>query len=284
MSTENLTYQPSLIAKMARILLPLMQKTLPHGMYKFTYNFFYNSYKWVLRNSYIFRVLSTNLFGDKEQKLRARLTWKLLPYTMGGRKALENAFDIISKVERKNVPGVLIECGVAEGGTAAMLVLANKELGKTNREKWFFDSYEGLPEPSEEDYINGKAGGFIRPLPKGSCLGTIEQVSELMYDTLGMSKDEVHLVKGWFQDTVPDHKDKVGDTIAVLRLDGDWYESTKIPLDNFYDKLSKGGVVIIDDFGTCYGAERATNEFRHQQGITTPLIPDGRGGVWFEKV
>ena len=283
MSTEKFAYQPSPVARFARVLIPLMQKILPRSTYRTTYNTLYNSYKWLLRKSYILNVLKANLVGNKSQKLRAILTWKLLPYTMGGHKALENAFDVIAKVERENVPGVLIECGVAEGGTAAMLSLANKELGKENRTKWFFDSYEGLPKPTEEDYVNGKPGGFIRPLPEGSCLGTIEQVSTLMYDTLSMTKDEVHLVKGWFQDTVPLNKDNVGDAIAVLRLDGDWYESTKIPLENFYDKLSKGGVVIIDDYGTCYGAERATTEFRKERGIITPLIPDGRGGVWFEK-
>jgi len=281
-SNLNTFYKPFFLARLARYTIPILRKILPNSIYKLVYNWLYFLYKWSLRKSYFFRIIVINIFGDKEDKLRSSLTWKLLPYTMGGRKALENAFDIISLVERNKIPGVLIECGVAEGGTAAMLALANKELGANVREKWFFDSYEGLPEPTEEDYINGKAGGFIRPLPKGSCLGTLEQVGDLMFNTLNMSEDEVHLIKGWFQDTVPANKDKVGDAIAVLRLDGDWYESTKIPLDNFHEKLCKGSVVIIDDYGTCYGAERATNEFRNEHNITTPLNPDGRGGVWFE--
>jgi O-methyltransferase len=283
MSTENLTYKPSIVARLARVVIPLMQRILPRSAYKLIYDMLYNSYKWLLRKSYVFHLFAANFFGSKESKLRAKLTWKLLPYTMGGRKALENAFDLVAKIERENVLGVLVECGVAEGGTAGMLALANRELGKNNRTKWFFDSYEGLPEPTVEDYINGKAGGFIRPLPKGSCLGTIEQVSELMFNTLKMEKEEVHLVKGWFQDTVPVEKENIDDFIAILRLDGDWYESTKIPLDNFYDKISVGGFVIIDDYGTCYGAKKATNEFRQERGITSPLMPDGRGGVWFRK-
>jgi hypothetical protein len=201
---------------------------------------------------------------------------------MGGRKALENTFDIVRKIEHERVPGALVECGIAEGGTAAMLALANKKLGITNREKWFFDSFEGLPEPTEEDYINGKAGVFIRPLPKGSCLGTIEQVSELMFLTLNLAEAEVNLIKGWFQETIPSYKEKIGD-IAILRLDGDWYDSTKIPLENFYEKVSSGGIVIIDDYSTCFGSKKATDEFRMKQNITSPLIPDDRGGVWFEK-
>ena len=127
----------------------------------------------------------------------------------------------------------MVECDVAEGGTAAMMALTNRELGTNTRQKWFFDSYEGLPEPTAKDYEEGgKAGHFIRPLQKGACLGTIEQVSDLMFDKLHLPKSEVHLVKGWFQETVPVHRVRIG-PIAVLRLDGDWYESTKIPLENF---------------------------------------------------
>ncbi|MFM7447889.1 MAG: TylF/MycF/NovP-related O-methyltransferase, partial [Leptolyngbyaceae cyanobacterium] len=91
-----------------------------------------------------------------------------------------------------------------------------------------------------------------------------------------------HLIKGWFQDTVPVYRDKVG-PIAILRLDGDWYESTKIPLDNFYDLIVPGGAVIVDDYATCFGSRRAVDEFRLNRDIKSPLNPDGRGGVWFEK-
>jgi len=277
-------YKPSYAGRIAYVIIPILNKLLPQKIYIILYNILYFTYKWILMKSYLLKVLGAYLSGDGNSILRAKLTWKLLPFTMGGRKALENAFDIIALVEREKIPGVLIECGVAEGGTAAMLGLANKELGNFNRTKWFFDSYEGLPEPTAEDYINDKAGNFIRPLPKGSCLGTLEQVSELMYTTLGMTKDEVHLVKGWFQDTVPLYKDKVGEEIAVLRLDGDWYESTKVPLENFFEKVSIGGIVIIDDYYTCFGSKRATDEFRDNLNIITPLNPDGRGGVWFRKI
>ena len=85
-------------------------------------------------------------------------------------------------------------------------------------------------------------------------MGTIEQVSELLFDKLNLPKDKITLVKGWFQDTAPANKDKVGQ-IAILRLDGDWYESTKIPLENFYQNVSSGGCIIIDDYATCYGSK-----------------------------
>jgi O-methyltransferase len=121
--------------------------------------------------------------------------------------------------------------------------LTSRELGTIKRLKWFFDVYEGLPEPTDEDFKDGKAGEFIQPLSKGSCIGTIEQVGSLLFDKLQLPRDEVHLVKGWFQDTVPSNRNLVG-PIAVLRLDGNWYESTKAPLKNTDDQISLGGPVI----------------------------------------
>ncbi|MGE0503338.1 MAG: TylF/MycF/NovP-related O-methyltransferase [Rhizobiaceae bacterium] len=275
-------YRPGLVGRFARILIPMLHRTLPAGAYRVAYDALYNGYRQVLRRSYLFRYAVAQVFGDEDDKLRTKLTRRLLPFTMGGRKALENAFDVVALAERRRIPGALVECGVAEGGTAGMMALASRALGRAPREKWLFDSYEGLPEPTLEDYEGGRTGQFIRPLPRGACLGTIEQVSELMFGNLGLPRDEVHLVKGWFQDTVPAHRTDVGQ-IAVLRLDGDWYESTKIPLENLYDRVSPGGFVIVDDYATCFGSRRAVDEFRAERGVSAPLLEDGRGGIWFEK-
>lgn len=279
----DLEYKPSLLAKVARLIIPVLRTVLPSTLFIWIYDALYFIYKKLARCSYASRLLRVILFkSNRIDQICARLTWKLLPYTMGGYKALENAFHVVEKIERKAVLGALVECGVAEGGAAAMLALANKELHGLPRDKWFFDSYEGLPEPTKEDYIDGRAGSFVRPLPKGSCLGTLEQVSELMFETLRLPASEIKLIKGWFQDTVPQHAASIGQ-IAVLRLDGDWYESTLIPLEHFFPKLESGGVVIVDDYGTCHGSKRATDEYRERFNITTPLRSDGRGGVWFEK-
>ncbi|MEN6508296.1 MAG: TylF/MycF/NovP-related O-methyltransferase [Smithella sp.] len=278
----NIVYKPSLIGRIARWLIPMLQRVMPFRLFKMVYDFLYVFYTKAIHISYYRCVLMAKLFGDMNDAIRASLTFKLLPYTMGGPKALENAFAITALVEQKKIEGALVECGVAKGGTAAMMALTNREIGSVVRQKWFFDSFEGLPEPTDDDYKNGKAGHFVRPLQKGDCLGTIEQVSKLFFELLGFPRNEVHLVKGWFQDTVPAHKDKIGQ-IAVLRLDGDWYESTKIPLENFYDEINTGGYVIIDDYATCFGSRKATDEFRAARNITSILHPDGRGGAWFEK-
>jgi hypothetical protein len=280
--SNTITYAPSVVGRTARFVLPVLHKLLPPRGYAAVYEIAYNSYKRLLHFKHWLAVTSRRPFASEKRKLRDDLSLALLPHTMGGRKALENAFDVVARVEAGGIPGALVECGVAEGGTAAMMAMTSKALGGSARDVWLFDSYEGLPEPTVEDYHDGRAGEFIRPLPKGACLGTIEQVSELFFGKLGFPRDQVHLVKGWFQDTVPLNRGKVPQ-IAVLRLDGDWYESTRIPLENFYDQVSPGGFVIIDDYATCFGSRRAVDEFRVERGISTRLHEDGRGGVYFQK-
>ncbi|MDA9657595.1 TylF/MycF family methyltransferase [Alphaproteobacteria bacterium] len=280
--SEKVEYNPSFSGRLARIVIPILHCVLPFSMYTKVYDTLYNTHKKMVYLKYFSIVLMSKIFASEEQKLKTSLTLKMLPFSMGGPKALENAFEVTALIEKKEVQGSLVECGVAEGGTAAMMALTSQKLGKKTRTKWFFDSYEGLPEPTPEDYEEGKTGHFIRPLPRGSCLGTIEQVQDLMFNNLNFTENDVHLIKGWFQNTIPKYKDKVS-SIAILRLDGDWYESTKIPLENLYDNVNKGGYIIIDDYATCFGSRKAVDEFRKQRNITTPLLLDGRGGVWFEK-
>lgn len=275
-------YNPPFAAKIARLILPIINFLLPKFLYETIYNFLYKSYKIKLRFLYFLKFKWYKVFGDNEIKQKTELTYKFLPYTMGGSKALENAFDIIRFIEKKKIEGSIVECGVAEGGTSAMMAMTSKLYSTRVRDKWLFDSFEGLPDPTEEDYIAGKTGNFIRPLPKGACLGTIEQVSKLMFDKLKFSRDEVYLIKGWFQKTIPIEKSKIG-KIAVLRLDGDWYESTLIPLTNLFDQVVLGGYVIVDDYLTCHGSKKAVDEFLEHRNLKISLNQDGRGGVWFEK-
>lgn len=281
-SARSIEYRVSLAGKLARKVIPWMQAALPPHVYRFVYDTLYAFYKSLGRVAYLRRVAAALVTGNRAAFRRSTLTHRLLPFTMGGSKALENAFDVTSMAEEKGIAGALVECGVAQGGTAAMMAMTNRIRGSHPRQKWFFDSYEGLPEPTEEDYQDGALGHFVRPLPRGSCLGTIEQVSDLLFGRLRFSREEIRLVKGWFQDTVPAQRDAVG-PIAVLRLDGDWYESTKIPLDHFFDQITPGGFVIIDDYATCHGSRRATDEFIAERGLPVVLHEDGRGGIWFQK-
>jgi O-methyltransferase len=283
MSTKEqlLDYKRSFVANLARLILNAAHKCLPQRAYNWLYNSMRLVYWAFQRTAYRCRVISARLGGNTEYATKVRLVHELLPYTMGGPLALESAFDVTARVERNKVDGALVECGVARGGCAAMMGLASKHFG-ADRKLWLFDSYEGLPEPTNDDFKDGAVGRIVGPLAAGMLVGTIEQVSDLMFNTCGFSKDRVSLVKGWFQDTLPVTKDTIGE-IALLRLDGDWYESTKCCLDNLYDQVTPGGCVIIDDYATCFGCEKAVTEFLESRNIVADLVPDGRGGAWFHK-
>lgn len=281
MNEKPLEYKRSFAANMARTVLKSAQKLMPQKAYNSLYNSMRKVYWAFQRTAYKAHAASAKLSGDELYKAKTELTNKLLPYTMGGPLALESAFDVVAKAEEAKIEGALVECGVARGGCAAMMASASAHFG-SNRKLWLFDSYEGLPAPTDDDFKDGSVGRVVGPLAEGMLVGTVEQVSELMFNTCAFSRDDVTLVKGWFQDTLPVTKDKIGG-IAVLRLDGDWYESTKCCLENLYDQVATGGFVIIDDYATCYGCEKAVTEFFEARHIDAELVPDGRGGAWFQK-
>jgi len=226
---------------------------------------------------------------DSEKRIMIDLIKTVLPHTMVGRGGLITTYKVVKDVERQDIEGCLVECGVARGGSAALMLLtselfAPKNSARDARTAWLFDSFEGLPSSTTED-------GFLRKpnhnnksswdLAEGYCLGALEEVEELLFKKLEFDTSKVFLIKGWFQDTLPEHKDKVGD-IAVLRLDGDWYESTKCCLENLYDNVIEGGYVIVDDYALV-GCRKAADEFLTSQGEHPEIIPDGRGGGWFKK-
>ena len=278
---NSIIYRPSLINRFGKYFLLFLKSFLSDYKYSQISKHIHAIYKKILRQKYFISFLLKYLFLSKEKKIKKYLTYKLLPFTMGGYHALENAHDVTNIVDKNEIDGCIIECGVAEGGTAAMMALTNKQNQKIQRTLFLFDSFEGLPDPTEEDYIGHTTGEFIRPLSRGDCLGTIDQVRDLFINTVKMDQSKFHLIQGWFQDTVTsfDIKQK----ISILRLDGDWYESTKIPLIHFYPHVSIGGAIIIDDYATCYGARKAVDEFLKNNSINTQLISDRRGGAWFIK-
>ncbi len=218
-----------------------------------------------------------NFGGDRATIITLK---SVLPYTMVGRGGLIATYNLAQRVAKWHVTGCLVECGIARGGCSALMLLASGD----GRSAWLFDSFEGLPEPTAEDGILRKPQSKDRAswdLAKGYCLGTREEVEDLLFNKFGFDREKVHLVKGWFQNTLPQYREKVGD-IAVLRIDGDWYESTKCCLENLYDNVADGGYVIIDDYALV-GCRKAVDEFF--AGREYPkVVLDGRGGGWFRKM
>jgi hypothetical protein len=143
---------------------------------------------------------------------------------------------------------------------------------------WGFDSFEGLPELTDEDEGSGSGWVGFR------CSGAAgEEAVHETFAELQVPLDNVRLVKGWFEESLPGCVEQIGD-IAVLRLDSDWYASTKFCLEKLYDSVVSGGAVIIDDYFTFTGCRKAVDEFRAEQGITAKLhVTDPRTEAYWYK-
>ena len=181
---------------------------------------------------------------------------------------LRGLYDAVRYVEENQIPGDIVECGVALGGSAAMMGLA---LRGANRQIWLFDTFEGLPAPNNNDPDYNIANHYV-----GSCKGELQEVMA-SFDGLGLKATPV---KGLFQDTLPRAEVK---QIAVLHLDGDWYDSTKICLKTLYDRVSIGGVVQLDDYGFWKGCSTAVREFFKERRITPNLTHLDYAGRQFVK-
>lgn len=151
-----------------------------------------------------------------------------------------------------------VECGVAKGGCLAVL-----KAFAGNNHVWGFDSFEGMPELTPEDEEEGRRWVGI------NLSGGRNEV-EQTFQSLSLGVDDVHIVGGFFEHTLESHKPLIG-PIAILRLDNDWYKSTKYCLDTLYSNVIKGGVVLIDDYWTFKGCRKAMDEFRRHRNVEAAL-------------
>ena len=199
--------------------------------------------------------------------------WPLEAETMIGLNRLDNLQSCVTDVLRRQVPGDLIETGVWRGGASIFMRAVLKVYGDTTRTVWVADSFQGLPPPDPERY----------PADKGDRLWTFAQLAipleevKANFAKYGLLDDQVRFLAGWFRDTLPTI---AAERFAILRLDGDLYESTMDALRNLYPKLSVGGYVIIDDYAIA-GCKAAVEDFRAEHNITDKLEPiDWTGAFW----
>jgi O-methyltransferase len=195
---------------------------------------------------------------------------------MIGMKRLGSLQDCVTDVIRSNVPGDLIETGVWRGGACIFMRAVLKAYEDTSRIVWVADSFQGLPPPDPERYP-ADAGDrhFEEPILRVS----LEQV-QANFRKYGLLDDHVRFLVGWFRDTLP--KAPI-ERIAVMRLDGDLYESTMDALRALYPKLSVGGYVIIDDYGALASCRAAVDEFRQEMGISDEIKRIDWTGVFWRR-
>lgn len=171
------------------------------------------------------------------------------------------------------VPGAYVELGVWRGGSAASFIAGLTDV----RDCWLFDSFEGMPAPGEFDSTPKKHASKYKHYGMPDDDSETLAICKSVMAKMDYPQDRIHIVKGWFDSTVPATIVDIGD-IAVLHVDCDWYESVALSLAAFYDKVVPHGVVIIDDYGCWLGARKAVDEFMVARAITEKLeVIDGTG-------
>jgi hypothetical protein len=196
--------------------------------------------------------------------------YKIQPFTIVSGERLFGLYNAIMDAIERGIPGEVVECGAARGGSAALLGLTLKSLGFP-RDLWVCDTFEGIPAPTADDPEEAQQ-------LTGAFRGDLLEIQELFND-LGILPHS-HFVKGLFQDTLPGLD---LDKISVLHLDGDWYESTKCGLECLYDKVSSGGIIQIDDYGHWEGCRKAAEEFFFKRSFMPKLTFLDYTGVQFVK-
>jgi O-methyltransferase len=199
--------------------------------------------------------------------------WPSHAHTMIGLKRLRNLRRLIPRVLEDRIPGDFIETGVWRGGACIYMRALLMAYGVTDRRVWVADSFGGLPPPNPERYP-ADAGSNLHKI--GLIAVPLEEVKK-NFAKYNMLDEQVVFLNGWFKDTLPNAPIE---KLAILRLDGDMYESTIQALDSLYPKLSPGGFVIIDDY-FLPACRKAVDDFRARNGIADIVEDiDGIASFW----
>lgn len=188
---------------------------------------------------------------------------EVVEYTVTSVERMYALYRSVAYVHAKGIPGDVVECGVWRGGSSMLAALTLLELGDHARALHLYDTFAGMTPPTEQDVdLHGLrvAEVWDQLSRQGSSLlaaADLEDVRANMART-GFPEDRVHYVMGKVEETIPD---QAPEQIALLRLDTDWYESTRHELQHLYPRLAPGGVLIVDDFGHWAGARQAVEEY-----------------------
>jgi O-methyltransferase len=206
--------------------------------------------------------LLTGISADDQAIVR-----RIAPYTMTSIERQITLIHAVRQLVRSGTPGCFIECGVWRGGSTMAAALALAQEGDTDRDLYLFDTFEGMTAPTDVDKLaNGTlARTHLQRQEKGAgtwAYAGIEEVRANMMST-NYPWNRVHFVQGPVEQTIPAHAPPA--PIALLRLDTDWYESTKHEMVHLFPLLCKGGILIVDDYGHWQGARKAIDEYLVEQ-------------------
>ena len=207
-------------------------------------------------------------FDEADKELYRRVG----PYTMTTPPRVYALVRAVEYVVARGVPGAIVECGVWRGGSMMAAALTLLRLGVADRELYLYDTFAGMPPPTEADTTRSgvRAADLLAENDEDSHIWAIASLSDVRAAVLSTRYPEsrIHFVEGLVEDTLPA---SAPEEIAILRLDTDWYQSTKHELEQLYRRLAPGGVLILDDYGHWQGARRAVDEYFEERHITLLL-------------
>jgi O-methyltransferase len=230
------------------------------------------------------RALLNLLYSEHEQKLKpfgeaARMEgreWPAMAHTMIGWQRLLNLQSCIEQILAENVSGDLIETGVWRGGAIIFMRAMLKAYDVRDRLVWGADSFQGLPAPDPVRYA-ADAGDILHTCRELSI--SLDEV-RANFEKYGLLDEQVRFLPGWFRETLPEAPIE---KLSLIRLDGDMYESTYVALQSLYPKLSRGGFLIVDDYGALPSCRQAVTDFRQAAGISEEIIPIDWTGVYWRR-
>ncbi|MGP4002406.1 TylF/MycF/NovP-related O-methyltransferase [Streptomyces sp. 8N706] len=202
------------------------------------------------------------------------------PFTMTSPERLNALILATRYVSRHRVPGAVVECGVWRGGSMQAVAHTLLSAGDTSRDLYLFDTFEGMPPPTEKDRRRDgeSAADLLARRSKDApiwAIATLDDVRE-GFAQVPYPQERLHFVPGRVEDTIPDG---APEEISILRLDTDWYASTRHELEYLYPRLVSGGVLLIDDYGWWQGSREAVDEFLEKTGARLLLLRMDEGRI-----
>lgn len=190
-------------------------------------------------------------------------------YTMTSPERMYALYQATQYISLNNLAGDIVECGVWRGGSAMVAALTLKSLEDTDRELYLYDTYKGMSKPGREDQPSElkKWSENQNTEFNNWAYASLAEVKHNLFSTQ-YPKDKILFIVGDVLETIPE---RIPEKISLLRLDTDWYESTYHELVNLYPRLQKGGVLIIDDYGSKQGARRAVDQYFQEKGLNPYL-------------
>jgi len=224
----------------------------------------FEKYVQPLLDRYDLALVRKNRLPPDFEPVHAKIWKQVAPYTMTSPERIYTLIEAVRYVVKSGIPGAFVECGVWRGGSAMAMTASLLECGNTAREVYLYDTFAGMSVPTQYDVnLVGKSAQekhlstLIGDGVSNWALSPIDEVkanvSQVPYPA-----SMIHFVQGKVEDTIPV---TIPEQISLLRLDTDWYESTKHELEHLFPRLAPNGVIIIDDYGHWQGSRKAVDEY-----------------------